>query len=387
LLLFKQTLEASYQPRGILLDGPNVQIARVGQLLTKTYHPTNSLKIGIEIENGTSLKTYFSGDGLGLFLERMTLSDIYGTSSFVPHQLTHKLTSFEPKQLTDFLSFMKLGPELYPEWETVQNRCFLQVDLVIRREDGSVVTRMDFKPAMAVEPHILEIIHLPGLRSKPMRQFPTTSVGSTFQGTFDDYTASIVANWLVADKQDSLLRLQDHLFLLGLTRIVTADLVNDSQVELRVGRTPYSAPVDTVNIADVGIGVSQTLPVLVALLTAKPGQLVYIEQPEIHLHPRAQTAMAKVLADAAKRGVRVVIETHSSLLLLGIQTLVAEGKLSPDLVKLHWFERNNEGATFIRSADLDEGGRFGDWPEDFGDVTLDAQDRFLTAAEHHMAGV
>lgn len=142
-----------------------------------------------------------------------------------------------------------------------------------------------------------------------------------------------------------------------------------------------------VNIADVGIGVSQTLPVSVALLAAKPGQLVYIEQPEIHLHPRAQTAMAQVLADAAMRGVRVVAETHSSLLLLGVQTLVAEGKLPPELVKLHWFKQGDDGATTIRSADLDEGGAFGDWPEDFGDVSLDAQDRFLDAAEKHLLGV
>ena len=89
-------------------------------------------------------------------------------------------------------------------------------------------------------------------------------------------------------------------------------------------------PEDLVSIADVGFGISQTLPVIVALLAAEPGQLVYIEQPEIHLHPRAQMAMAKILADAANRGVRVVAETHSSLLLLGIQSLVAEGKLSPD---------------------------------------------------------
>ena len=59
-----------------------------------------------------------------------------------------------------------------------------------------------------------------------------------------------------------------------------------------------------VNITDVGFGVSQVLPVLVALIVdAKPGsQLVYLEQPELHLHPRAQVALAQVLADAAKRG-------------------------------------------------------------------------------------
>ncbi len=136
-----------------------------------------------------------------------------------------------------------------------------------------------------------------------------------------------------------------------------------------------------VNVADVGFGVSQALPVLVALNVAQPGQLVYLEQPEIHLHPRAQWEMAHVLADAAKRGVRVVVETHSSLLLLGIQTLVAQGEISPDLVKLHWFTRNSAGNTEITSADVTETGGFGDWSENFADVTLSAQIEYLNASE------
>ena len=90
--------------------------------------------------------------------------------------------------------------------------------------------------------------------------------------------------------------------------------------------------------------------------------------------------MAKVLADAARRGVHVVAETHSALLILGIQTLVAEGKLSPELIKLHWFERK-DGATKIKSADLDKSGSFGDWPEDFDDIELEAQRRYLDAVE------
>lgn len=95
--------------------------------------------------------------------------------------------------------------------------------------------------------------------------------------------------------------------------------------------------------------------------------------------------MAQVLADAAIRGVRVVAETHSSLLLLGVQTLVAEGKLSPELVKLHWFTRGEDGATTIKSEDLDETGAFGEWPEDFDDVTLNAQSRYMDAAEARLA--
>ena len=89
-----------------------------------------------------------------------------------------------------------------------------------------------------------------------------------------------------------------------------------------------------------------------------------------------------MLADAAKRGVRVVAETHSSLLLLGIQTLVAEGNLSPELVKLHWFTRREDGVTEVNSADLDKAGTYGEWPEDFADVSLQAQSRFLDAVDN-----
>ncbi|WP_228061028.1 MULTISPECIES: AAA family ATPase [unclassified Coleofasciculus] len=232
--------------------------------------------------------------------------------------------------------------------------------------------------------HIRKLIHIPGLRGNPERTYPTTAIGSEFSGTFDNYVASIINHW--QENEDARLRkLSSTLGILGLSSKVEAKQVNDVQIELRVGRLPSSGEAnDMVSIADVGIGVSQVLPVLVALLVAEPGQLVYIEQPELHLHPRAQAALADILADAAKPGVRVVVETHSELLLLAIQSLVAESKLSPDLVKLHWFTRGDDGMTKVSSADLDEAGAFGDWPEDFGDVSLKLESRYIEAAESRL---
>ncbi len=86
------------------------------------------------------------------------------------------------------------------------------------------------------------------------------------------------------------------------------------------------------------------------------------------------------------RGVRVVAETHSALLLLATQSLVAEGQFSPDLVKLHWFKRRGDGVTEIYSTDLDEAGAFGDWPEDFAEIELEWQSRYLDAAELRQNG-
>ena len=255
---------------------------------------------------------------------------------------------------------------------------------------------------------IIKSIHLPGLRGNPERSYKLTGTGSWYPGTFENYVATLIHEW--QERTDKPLEtlgnpfdgsdlgeefqnyqnysnpaaiLAEVLNILGLTGHVRAKKIGDTRIELQVGRLLHhrNNEIDMVNITDVGFGVSQVLPVLVALIVARPSQLVYLEQPELHLHPRAQVALAQVLADAAKRGVRVVTETHSSLLLLGVQTLVAEGDLSPELVKLHWFSRNKDGVTEVSSVDLDEAGAYGDWPMDFDDVELKTQSRYIKAAQ------
>ena len=104
----------------------------------------------------------------------------------------------------------------------------------------------------------------------------------------------------------------------------------------------------------------------------------------MHLHPNAQWVLAEALCQAANSGVTVVVETHSALLLLGIQAAVAKGKIPRDGVKLHWFQRAEDGVTKITSVDLDEDGSFGEWPQDLDDVWLDAQRQYLDAAERKL---
>ena len=208
-----------------------------------------------------------------------------------------------------------------------------------------------------LEFHIFNSIHLPGLRGNPERTYKPASTGPQYPGTFENYVASLIHEWQET-RDERLGTLADTLYALGLTGQIATKKIDDTRIEVQVSLLSHrgTGQTDMVSIADVGFGVSQVLPVLVALLVAEPGRLVYLEQPESDLHPRAQVALARVLADAAKRGVRVVAETHSSLLLLAVQTLVADGKLSPELVKLHWFTRGENGATKITPADLDEAG-------------------------------
>ncbi|WP_233258395.1 AAA family ATPase [[Phormidium] sp. ETS-05] len=284
--------------------------------------------------------------------------------------------------MAEFWDFIKLT--------VIRSRCFLDLGLASEKLSLGYQKNNLPNPLSLAEPFkksIFQLIHVPGLRANPERTYKTTAVQGEFPGTFENYVASIVNYW--KEKKDQRLeKLGSMLATLGLTWKVDARQVDDTQVELLVGRLPRSSKGgarDMVSIADVGFGVSQVLPVLVALLVAEPGQLVYLEQPEIHLHPRAQAALAEILAEAANRDVRVVVETHSDLLLRRVQSLVAEGTISPEKVKLHWFERQDNGMTAVKSADLDEAGAFGEWPADFADVAIAEESRYLDAAESRFA--
>ncbi|MDT5270656.1 MAG: hypothetical protein QOH49_2842 [Acidobacteriota bacterium] len=373
LLLLKQTLEATYDPGALLLNGPNVKFTSAEQFLSYAGHGkrTNVFSVSIETSDEGSLTTYFIKP-LGKPIEVQRSVYVKGKPG---DQVRSDITP----------DYVRNLPHEMFEVTAIRDR-FLLGDYLKRRGDSSGLKDIVITLGKVIEPYIHETIHIPGLRGNPERTYAVAAVGSTFPGTFENYVASIIAKWQADNDNDNLQAVSQDLNELCLTSKVSAIPLNDTQVELQVARMPQGTKGkgDMVSIADVGFGVSQTLPVVVALREAKPGQLVYLEQPEIHLHPRAQTAMAKVLADAAVRGVHVVAETHSALLILGVQTLVAEGKLAPELVKLHWFERR-DGVTKVRSADLDEAGSFGDWPEDFADVELEAQSKYLDAVEARTA--
>lgn len=197
-----------------------------------------------------------------------------------------------------------------------------------------------------------------------------------YPGPFHPYVASVLALWREGGVH--LDAVGEDLRRLGLTSEVEPRRSSDSEIELLVGRTASSR--DLVNIADVGIGVSQVLPVVVALRVAGPHQLVHIEQPELHLHPNAQVHLADLLVDAAVRGVNLIVETHSALVLRGIQLAVAEGRINPVDVSLNWFTRDSVGATHVRTAELDGQGSYGDWPVDFADIEMSLDERYIGAS-------
>ena len=379
LLLLKQTLAEASDPGAILLDGPNVKFTLAKHLLCrcKSNPCKNGFSVGIEVASQSTLKTKYVAADRGFRIESMTYQERGKPDIVFKSDMSHSdIARQVPDEYKNFPARFGSGSK----WVVLQDRCFLQ--LAVAGKEGGAFS-IGLIPSRKTSFLIEGVIHLPGLRGNPEPTYPVRAVGRYFPGLFQDYVASVIDKWQ-SQKADALSALKSDLERIGLAWTVKAEHVSDTRVELRVGRLPRAArggAKDFVSIADVGVGVSQALPVVVAVRAARPGQLVYIEQPEIHLHPRAQLAMAEILADAAKRGVRVVAETHSALLLLGIQTLVAKGCLAPEIVKLHWFSRGEDGCTVVNSKDLDAKGAFGDWPEDFGKTELQAEGEYLDAVE------
>lgn len=381
LLLIKQTLDSPYDPGGLLLNGSNVRMTSAEQLLSRTSKSSVAKEFSVcfKLEN-QSVEIGFSREkGKGIVPHRNIVDKGGMTFELGEGCDREALLANVRTVLKQDLPFME-GRKF--EVSLRQERVFWSVLGEFGGKGSLGIALVD--AGQDVSAAIRGVIHVPGLRGNPSRDYPTTAVeGDHFPGTFESYVASLIYAWQ-RSQDDRLLELGQDLEALGLTWKVQAERIDDTRVELKVGRLPHprrGGAQDLVSIADVGFGVSQTLPVLVALLVAQPGQIVYLEQPEIHLHPRAQWHLAGIVANAARRGVCVVLETHSSLLLRGVQTLVAKGDLSPHLAVLHWVSRSDNGATKVDSAEMDETGALGDWPVDFDDVTLTAEADYLDAAE------
>ena len=120
-----------------------------------------------------------------------------------------------------------------------------------------------------------------------------------------------------------------------------------------------------------GFGLTQVLPIIVAALSADEGDLLLIENPEVHMHPAGQAAMGEFLAEAANASVQVLIETHSDHVLNGIRRAVRKGSLEAGAAALYFFRPRHEaeesGVAQVESMSMDADGSIDSWPDGFFD--------------------
>lgn len=130
---------------------------------------------------------------------------------------------------------------------------------------------------------------------------------------------------------------------------------------------------------NVGFGITYVLPIIVALLKAKEGDLLMIENPESHLHPKAQAQIAKLCALVSSLGVQVILETHSDHVLNGVRVATKKGLIAPSQTTIYYLSKaTNQLETNVDRLSIDSEGKINErWPEGFFDEYENLLDELL----------
>ncbi len=154
----------------------------------------------------------------------------------------------------------------------------------------------------------------------------------------------------------------------------------------RYGTETLIRPYDVdreLNLRNVGVGVSQVLPVIVLSLLADPGSLLLFEQPELHLHPSSQQALGDFLIAMMRSGRQIIIETHSDHLVTRLRRRIAEDAAADnrlvDNVGFVFAEREG-GISRYHQVQPNEFGGIHDWPVGFMDQGASESAQLLEAA-------
>lgn len=251
--------------------------------------------------------------------------------------------------------------------------------------------------ALATESFLDSLSYLGPLRNHPQRIYQWSGDTPASVGQMGEY---VVAAILAAQNGGRQLNRGPKRAKQGFAEFIAAWLkdlgvIHDFAVRpVAEGRKEYEVLVKThsnapeVKITDVGFGVSQVLPALVQAFYCPPHSTVWMEQPEIHLHPQVQAELADVFISATQarengkaRHVQLIVESHSEHFLNRLQRRVAEGVVKPDDVAVY-FCRRAGSATELEPLRLNIFGEIENWPENFfGDEMADIAGRTLAAMQ------
>lgn len=135
---------------------------------------------------------------------------------------------------------------------------------------------------------------------------------------------------------------------------------NVCRIKLRGSRTAVIAP-------NTGFGYTYALPIIINGLIAKKGSLLIIENPEAHLHPKAQSNIGLFIGKMVAAGLKIIVETHSEHVVNGMRRAALSGfGLNPENVSIYFFTNTKDNCQYVPIT-MDEDGDLSDFPVDFFD--------------------
>ncbi len=241
-------------------------------------------------------------------------------------------------------------------------------------QDASYLRFLEF----AFERQFQNLHYLGPLREYPQRAYPWGGERPTNVGLKGERAISALLAGKSDKVYDAIRKSKSNRLDARIAQwLVDLDLASSFRVEQIADSTLYQVWLKRTEespealITDMGIGVSQVLPVLVLCYYVPEGSTIILEQPELHLHPSVQAGLADVFMDCIKkRGLQIILESHSEHLLRRLQRRIAEQEndLSPDDAALY-FCQIHDGESKLTPLQLNVFGEIHNWPHDFfGDL-------------------
>lgn len=214
-----------------------------------------------------------------------------------------------------------------------------------------------------------DIYYLGPLRQYPKRYYQWT--GEKKNQIVEPDGADTIPTLVSSERDDKTLQMDVAKWLSNLELV---EAFNIKATDRNKRFYEVSVKIDGIESAlvDVGFGVSQVLPVVTLLFSVPKGSVVLLEQPELHLHPNAQSLLADLLLHVAEaRKLQLIVESHSEHILRRLQRRIAEAETEfarPENIKTYFCESRKGGST-ISEVEVDRFGQISNWPDKFlGDI-------------------
>jgi len=368
LRLLKQTLEATDAGTHLLLDGTKADGVNLGAFadVVHDHDVKESVGIGFDVrEKGISVDVTFRQVN-----ERPVIESLTYRVRDEKVEVTRTPNAYQLQSPRFRLPNWDGAKDAHEPKKTYEPGRAIELSDQSLTDLGPTLGPVVRSAIVAAKETFATFHYLGPLRPPPAREVTWSQQDPKFLGSTGTETIqALISNETGKDKGALKTAVSEWLKRLDLAEGIEISRVGKTllyQIEVvRGGRRS--------NLADVGYGVSQVLPVIVLLHFVPEGSVILCEDPEAHLHPMAQSALADLFVEAAKkRKLQVLIETHSEHFFRRLQVLMASAKVTEHDCALYYVERDDPSAKLIKLR-ADEFGRIQNWPENlFGDAVGEA---------------
>jgi len=327
LVLLHQTMREHEWSTRLILNGSVVKLGTVSDVVDKV-HGRREFSIGV-VDEEQAYQWFFTGDRaeMSMKVDRIIAGD---SSCDQPEILRHLL----PHTLGSAESPCSLAHRL-------QRLTYITAERVGPREVYAIEDRQVATVVGPAGEHAVSVLHW-GRDDLVMNELALQEVPKTLLRQVEGQMRLFFPGCALAVQQVP----QANVVTLGLR---TSD------------DTDFHRPIHA------GFGLTQVLPIIIAALSSEKGDMLLIENPEVHLHPAGQALMGQFLGDVANAGVQVIVETHSDHVLNGVRKSVKAKRLDAEKVATHFFRSRSEKDAQVISPQLDSSGNLDIWPDGFFD--------------------